>query len=120
MNRARAHWQALTPSAHALTNDLHTCFDQHPRTSGWTPQRQAAALALTRELTQSWQQERVDLDALRSLEALTAHLNLSSTVPCRSALEGLHSLFRRVAETTYEELDVGNWPPAPHDHARNR
>ncbi|UBV44355.1 hypothetical protein LAJ19_14400 (plasmid) [Deinococcus taeanensis] len=108
MNRARAQWQTLTPSALALFSELRACLSEQPPTSRWTLERRAQSLILTAGLERAWQQERVDLDALRALDALTAHLDLSATVTCRSALEGLQGLFRRVVEITYEELAPGD------------
>lgn len=104
MNSARAQWQALTPSANGLLDDLRTTLADHPPTTQWSAERRREALALTEELRGAWQQERVALDALSALDALTPHLNLTGTVTCRAALEGLQNHFRRVVEATYEVL----------------
>lgn len=111
VSRARTQWRTLTPLAQDLLRDLRATLGQHPPTTTWTPARCRQGLALLEALDTAWLQERIDLDALNDLDHLTAQLNLTATVTCRAALEGLHSLYRRVAEVTYEELTPGEPPP---------
>ena len=111
MSRARTQWRTLTPLALDLLEDLRQTLSQHPATTTWTSEQRRCSQDLLAVLQDAWTQERIDLDALNDLTHLTAQLNLTATVTCRAALEGLHSLYRRVAEVTYEELAPGEPPP---------
>ncbi|GGL02206.1 hypothetical protein [Deinococcus radiotolerans] len=111
MSRARAQWRTLTPLALDLLRDLRRTLGQHPETSTWTAAERQHSQDLLDVLQDAWTQERIDLDALNELTHLTGQLNLTATVIGRAALEGLHSLYRRVAEVTYEELAPGE--PSP-------
>jgi len=72
----------------------------------WTDEQRSQAERLVPQLRSSWNQQRVDLDALGDLRSLTADLDLSGTLISRAALEAIHGHFRRLVELTGNALAV--------------
>lgn len=107
MTRSSVLWKQLATDVETLLEGVKTCVEQQGSTERWTLLARAQALELLRRLGQAWTQERVDLDALWALKALTGQLDLSATVACRAALEAVHDHLRRIVELTYEDMAVG-------------
>ncbi len=104
MNRASTLWKALEPDALALLGILRAGLEAQGPTPAWTAGRLQEAEALVVRIQTAWEQERVDLDGLRALKEVTAHLDLANTVTCRAALEAVHGHLRRIVELTGDEL----------------
>ncbi|GGJ67127.1 hypothetical protein [Deinococcus aquiradiocola] len=105
MNRVSLLWRDLAPDARAMLQTVRTCLDAQPE--GWNgPEGKAHAGLLIDRLENAWDQERVDLDTLWAIRALTSDFDLAGTVTCRAALETIHGHLRRIVELTADELAI--------------
>ncbi|ULH17456.1 hypothetical protein MF271_20580 (plasmid) [Deinococcus sp. KNUC1210] len=107
-NRVSRLWQQLAPDVSALLSEIQSSFVEHQTQDAAQLNRAAQASVLCRAFQDAWDQERVDLDTLWALDAMTDHLNLAPTLQCRAALETIYDHLRRVVELIYEELSCGN------------